>query len=292
MRRRHVTADLLPRPALRGRDELHLVTGDPAGAVTLPVDVGAQVLTADGAIGDGLDPRASLQGNGPLVVEPLLDLLRVGADGTGKTTLPLPQMLDCSVDRFHDADPKAMLYSNTSIGLVGAASNGCLSRSGGGRDHATMLTPSELRDRLERAIADAPNTLTRQVIADETGVSIQAVGGWLKTGRIHKRHFPKLAHLTGKPLAYFHGEDLAPPADINSAAAVSDELRPSSDTLRAALIVTERVLARAKVVVPPEAQAEIVLAVYDLIREGHAVQQAERTVSIMLRAFSGATVTD
>lgn len=72
----------------------------------------------------------------------------------------------------------------------------------------------------------------------------------------------------------------------------SEEVRPAADTLRSALIVTERVLERTKVAVPAEARAELVLAVYDLIQEGQAVQQAERMVSRMLRAISGVAVTD
>ncbi|KAF1008966.1 MAG: hypothetical protein GAK28_00598 [Luteibacter sp.] len=154
------------------------------------------------------------------------------------------------------------------------------------------LKLQRLRARLKTAIAEAPTRLTQRYIAEQTGVSDQAVGGWLRTGRIDKKHFRTLARLTGKPLSYFHGEDLASPADVVEGEVPSDEMRPSTDTLRAALVVTERVLDRTKVAVPAEQRAELVLAVYDLILEGQGVSQAERTVSRMLRVLGGATVTD
>lgn len=155
-----------------------------------------------------------------------------------------------------------------------------------------MLTTPELRDRLKRAINEAPVKLTHPMIAEATGVSAQGVGAWLRTGRIDKRHFPALSKLTGKPLAYFHGEDSAEPADKNlrQVEVRSDELRPATNTLRDALIITERVLDRNKVSVPPELRAELVLAVYDLIHEGQAMEQAERTVTRMLRVFGGSAV--
>lgn len=146
-----------------------------------------------------------------------------------------------------------------------------------------MLDAADLRDRLKRAISQAPTRLTQQAIADECHVSKQAVGGWLRTGRVDKRHFATLSRLTGKPLAYFHGDDSEPK---------SEDLRPSADNLRSALQITERVLNKARVSVKPEARADIVLSIYDMIQEGHGMQAAERMVSRMLTAMRGVTTTD
>jgi len=55
------------------------------------------------------------------------------------------------------------------------------------------------------AIRDAINTSgrTQREIAEAFGVTVQAVSGWLRTGKMDKRKLPKLAHITGKPLAHF-----------------------------------------------------------------------------------------
>jgi transcriptional regulator with XRE-family HTH domain len=66
-------------------------------------------------------------------------------------------------------------------------------------------------------------------------------------------------------------------------------VRPDADSLRTALEITERVLTNARVSVTAQARADITLAVYDLIREGHGIAGAERTVSHMLRAVGGLT---
>lgn len=49
--------------------------------------------------------------------------------------------------------------------------------------------------------------VTAAALAKACGVTDQAVNGWRKTGRIAKRHIPKIAELTGKPLEYFLNAD-------------------------------------------------------------------------------------
>lgn len=157
-----------------------------------------------------------------------------------------------------------------------------------------MIEHPTLRERLKDAIDEAPQRLTQAMIAAECQVTTQAVGGWLRTGRVDKRHFPTLARLTGKPLAYFHGQDPSTPADNDGKVVESQAsyaMRPDADTLRTAMEITDRVLANVRVAVTPTARAEITLALYDLLREGQGINAAERTVSHMLRAVGGLTAT-
>lgn len=69
----------------------------------------------------------------------------------------------------------------------------------------------------------------------------------------------------------------------------SYEVRPEADSLRKALEITDRVLAKAKVSVTAEARADITLALYDMICEGQGITAAERTVTQMLRVIGGLT---
>lgn len=71
--------------------------------------------------------------------------------------------------------------------------------------------------------------------------------------------------------------------------AASYEVRPEADSLRKALEITDRVLAKAKVSVTAEARADITIALYDMICEGQGIAAAERTVSQMLRVIGGLT---
>jgi hypothetical protein len=72
----------------------------------------------------------------------------------------------------------------------------------------------------------------------------------------------------------------------------SEEVRPDADTLTRALVITERALDRTKVSIKPEARVSIVMAVYDMLKEGQGMQAAEKTVTRMLDAVRGAIVTD
>lgn len=69
-----------------------------------------------------------------------------------------------------------------------------------------MLDAQELRRRLITAMDSASPRVSSAMLAKECKVSAQAVNGWRKTGRVAKRHLPRIAALTAKPLDYFLGE--------------------------------------------------------------------------------------
>lgn len=64
-----------------------------------------------------------------------------------------------------------------------------------------LSTSQRLAEKLEEAIRESQ--LKQTDIAIACGVTKQAVQGWLKTGRIAKNHLPKLADITGRPLAWW-----------------------------------------------------------------------------------------
>ena len=65
-----------------------------------------------------------------------------------------------------------------------------------------MLTTSErMAQKLAEAIAGAK--LRQSDVAQACGVTKQAVQGWLKTGRIDKKHLATLAQLTNHPLTWW-----------------------------------------------------------------------------------------
>lgn len=101
---------------------------------------------------------------------------------------------------------------------------------------------------------------------------------------------PKMARMlercTGKPEGWLDRQESLP-----SDHPLSQEMRPAADTLRAAVEITDRVLSNARVAVTAQARSDITMAVYDLIREGHGIAGAERTVAQMLRAVGGITTT-
>jgi phage repressor protein C with HTH and peptisase S24 domain len=57
----------------------------------------------------------------------------------------------------------------------------------------------EMAARLREAIADGPS---KAAIATACNVTDQAITGWLKTGRIHKKHLPTIARLTHRRLEW------------------------------------------------------------------------------------------
>lgn len=64
-----------------------------------------------------------------------------------------------------------------------------------------MLDNDTMRAAIKSAIEKSGHT--HAYIANAVGVTEQAITGWLKTGRIDKRRLPKLAQVTGTPLATF-----------------------------------------------------------------------------------------
>lgn len=70
-------------------------------------------------------------------------------------------------------------------------------------DHPAMLDADQLKDRFLRATTGIPAARVAAVCQ----VTPQAVSQWKRTGRIDKKHFNALSELTGRPLAYWLGED-------------------------------------------------------------------------------------
>jgi phage repressor protein C with HTH and peptisase S24 domain len=64
-----------------------------------------------------------------------------------------------------------------------------------------MLDQDELARRLKAAITAAP--ISQEAIAEEFGVTPQAVSGWIRTGKIGKDKLPRLASLLGRELSFF-----------------------------------------------------------------------------------------
>lgn len=58
-----------------------------------------------------------------------------------------------------------------------------------------------MAERLATAMREAK--VSNTALSQACDVSVQAVGNWKKTGRIDKRHLPKIAELTSKPIRYF-----------------------------------------------------------------------------------------
>lgn len=61
----------------------------------------------------------------------------------------------------------------------------------------------DLAKRIRMAMDNRVPPLGGSELAEACGVTPQAVSGWRKNGRVHKRHLETLAELTGKPLEHF-----------------------------------------------------------------------------------------
>lgn len=70
------------------------------------------------------------------------------------------------------------------------------------------LPKEELASRIREAIAALG--LSKQEVAERTGVSKQAITGWLKNGRISKKSISQLSSMTGKPVEFFMFRDWQP----------------------------------------------------------------------------------
>jgi len=75
-----------------------------------------------------------------------------------------------------------------------------------------MLDNAAMADRIRTAIEKSG--LTQEAVAQAFGVSVQAVSGWVRTGKVDKLKLPRLAQLTDRPLSYFMPDapDAAPGA--------------------------------------------------------------------------------
>ena len=68
-------------------------------------------------------------------------------------------------------------------------------------DNQAMLTGPELGKRMKTALKDAK--LSQSYIAEEMGITPQAVSAWFKTGRIAKNRLSRFANLVHRDLDYF-----------------------------------------------------------------------------------------
>lgn len=68
-----------------------------------------------------------------------------------------------------------------------------------------MLDSKEMARRIKAALRDAQPPVSGSALAKACDVTPQAVSGWIKNGRIAKKHIQKVAELTHKPLEYFLG---------------------------------------------------------------------------------------
>ena len=83
-----------------------------------PIDIGAQVFAADGAVGCLLDSRAALCRNRPLLLYPLIHGRRSNADQSGQSRLTTDDFTGCLNGKvFHKAQHKAQPYV-VSIGIA------------------------------------------------------------------------------------------------------------------------------------------------------------------------------
>jgi hypothetical protein len=68
-----------------------------------------------------------------------------------------------------------------------------------------MTTQMELARRLSQAMSETGTTHTD--LAAACGVRVPSVYGWLKTGRIAKRHLLTFVDFFGRPLSWWLGKD-------------------------------------------------------------------------------------
>jgi transcriptional regulator with XRE-family HTH domain len=72
-----------------------------------------------------------------------------------------------------------------------------------------MLDSKELAKRLRAAMDNHRPPILSVELAERCGVSRQAVNGWRKNGRYHKKHLQKIAEMTGQPLEFFVEDERA-----------------------------------------------------------------------------------
>jgi hypothetical protein len=76
-----------------------------------------------------------------------------------------------------------------------------------------MLDRIELARRIREAMDKAEPRVKSAYLAEQCGVTPQAVHGWRTTGRVAKGYLERIAWITKKPLQYFLGNDSIPEAN-------------------------------------------------------------------------------
>lgn len=139
---------------------------------------------------------------------------------------------------------------------------------------------------------------THEAVAADVGVSAGMVYQWAKPLRvISARRAPAVAAAVGIDdpgrisVAY---RQLVPSPERNrreEPAPAPPAAPVDMDLMRSAILVTERAFQAQHVTMTPEAHADIIMAVYDLLKEGQEDAGIERIVAQMLHAIGGSTVT-
>lgn len=98
---------------------------------------------------------------------------------------------------------------------------------------AAMLDAKELARRLRVAMDTAKPPVSSAKLAEECDVTPQAIHGWRLNGRVHKKHIPKIAELTGRPPIYFLAKN--PDSAAANAMELSDDEAAAVKALRGAM---------------------------------------------------------
>jgi transcriptional regulator with XRE-family HTH domain len=80
---------------------------------------------------------------------------------------------------------------------------------GAKQENQLMLDSKELAKRLRAAMDNHRPPILSVELAERCGVSRQAVNGWRKNGRYHKKHLQTIAEMTGQPLEFFVEDERA-----------------------------------------------------------------------------------
>ena len=97
-----------------------------------------------------------------------------------------------------------------------------------------------IADRIREAVALCRSKV---YVANECGVTEQAVTGWETTGRIAKKHFQKISDLSGLNLLWLltgEGEKRAPPVLTEDQSEVVSLMRSMDERERAAFVLVAR----------------------------------------------------
>ena len=156
--------------------------------------IGTELLASNNALSGTFDLHTAFDGKRALAGSPLPDGGRAYTEQIGDgelTTQEVASLFERHVgSSIHDAQCKALLCKTQA-----------LLRSKSGVDTLPMHDANDLAAKLRLALVDAG--VTDAALAKACKVSPQAVTGWKRTGRIHKRHLAKISELTGKPVTWF-----------------------------------------------------------------------------------------
>ena len=156
--------------------------------------------------GRPLDGQHPLGGKRPHPRYPLVHSLRGHPNEIGQFGLAAHRIA-CSLNRVHGREVKAMLNLSQALPKWQAW----------GDYQAVLTNAADLAKKFNEAVEE--KGLKDAAIAKACGVTVQAVAGWHKTGRIHKRHLRTLAEITGRPTSWWlggesDGSDLKPREEI------------------------------------------------------------------------------